>query len=96
MPELHELLVAVHDQATFRAFANALKEDFIDSCEKEKLNPSHPYSNAANDWANITIDQFLDGAIAGALDDRKPEEDTAASSLWRRFAEFLYCGKIYE
>lgn len=96
MSELHELLEAVRDQATFRDFAIALKDDFIDSSEQEKLSPSSPYGNAANGWANITIDHFLDGGIAGALDDRGSEGGTEPNNLWRRFAEFLYCGKVYE
>lgn len=39
----------------------------------------------ATDWQNDCIEDFLDSAHAWA-----------DASPWKRFAVFLYCGKIYE
>ena len=92
-PNLLEHLDAVEDKETFLNFVWALAKNREDSVEKEKANPSNPYGPAANGWENISIENFLEAAVACAVGrkDRMPEE-----ASWKEFAEFLYGGKIYE
>ena len=78
--ELHEQLDQVKDANTSQAFAHALAED--------KSN---------GDWENGTIEAFLDGAIAWAeASNFGVDQGLQASNPWGQFANFLYCGKIYE
>ncbi|MCF5668704.1 hypothetical protein [Pseudomonas marginalis] len=78
--ELHEQLDQVKDANTFLAFAHALAED--------KSN---------GDWENGTIEAFLDGAIEWAeASNFGVDQGLQPSNPWRQFANFLYCGKIYE
>lgn len=80
--ELHERLDEVRDSVTFLEFAQALVKD------KEANN---------GDWQNISIEDFLESAIAWAEDsDFGLKQGLASSNPWQQFAIFLYCGKIYE
>ena len=46
---------------------------------------------------NITIEPFLEAACAWAEDtDFGARQDLSGASPWKKFAVFLYCGKIYE
>lgn len=66
--------------AAFLAFAHALAE--------YKSN---------GDWENGTIEAFLDGAIAWAeASNFGVDQGLQGSNPWGQFANFLYCGKIYE
>lgn len=97
MPNLNELLDSVNDERSFLAFANALALDRVESREKEKNSPSSPYGAAVNGWENTSIEDFLDGAIAwGEASNLGISQGLSPSNPWRRFATFLYCGKIYE
>ncbi len=84
---LYEHLQQVKDRETFKAFITALIKDRLDSIKQEKINPSSPYGPDANGWENITIEAFFEAALAHGA----PIEPS-----WESFAEFLYCGKIYE
>lgn len=84
---LFEHLKNVKDRDSFNAFIRALIKDRLDSLEKEKNNPSSPYGPDANGWENITIEGFFEAALAHGI---------AFEATWKSFAEFLYCGKIYE
>ncbi len=78
--ELHQELDQVRDAKTFLAFARALVEDLPN-----------------NEWENTTIKAFLDGAIAWAqASNFGVDQGLQLSNPWRQFANFLYCGKIYE
>lgn len=97
MQNLNELLDSVSDEFSFLAFANALALDRVDSRAKEKVSPSSPYCADANGWGNASIEGFLDGAIAwGEATNLGISQGLSPSNPWRRFATFLYCGKIYE
>lgn len=93
---LDELLHAVDYEASFLRFAKALLADKVDEDEKEKVNPSDPYSAGCNGWQNSGIAQFLDAAIAFAKDTDFGITFRKSSNPWMKFAVFLYGGKIYE
>ena len=95
--ELHEAADAVHDWQTFLDFARQLIHDREDEVEKEKASPSHPCDRGANGWENGTIEAFLDAACSWAESTRFGEtQGLPFDNPWRKFAAFLYCGKIYE
>jgi hypothetical protein len=86
-----DLCEAVHDEATFIVFLSALRADFQQSQKTEVATPSSPYGPAAKGWENTTIDGFLDAATAWAHASPQKHERP-----WRRVANILYAGKIYE
>ncbi|MDW7691726.1 hypothetical protein R9C00_16725 [Flammeovirgaceae bacterium SG7u.111] len=90
--DLHELLEKVNSKDTFLQFVKALKDDKIDEDEKEKTNPSSPYSSGANGWENGTISSFLESIEAYGQDSEQIKEEPN----WRNFALLLYAGKLYE
>jgi hypothetical protein len=80
------LLAAVTDQASFLAHVRALKT------EREQGVPS-----LRAEWQNDTIESFLGAAIAWAEDSRfGAAQGLRDENLWKKFAVFLNCGKIYE
>lgn len=91
--DLDELLEKVEDQESFLAFAKALQADKEDEAKKEQLTPSNPYSHGLNRWENSSIEGFLESAIAFTEDSQPWQSEP---NLWKRFALFLYGGKIYE
>ncbi len=98
MPEdLHSILESVSDEKSFIAFAKALMADRVDEVAKESDAPSNPYGAGANGWERGTIERFLDGAISWAeATDVGLRQGLKPNNPWKRFAVFLYCGKIYE
>ena len=84
---------SVHDETSFLAFVAELARDKV---RASKMNAVE--SDAPRGWQNQTIAAFLESAVAWAEDSnfgrRQGLPDDA--SPWRRFAVFLYCGKIYE
>ncbi len=95
MQNLHELLETVHDERSLLAYIDALRLDWEDEQRKEAESPSPPYSAGHNGWENGSIGQFLDAAFAGGsrLADN---HSRPADNPWKRCAEILYIGKIYE
>ena len=94
--KLHEYLEQVTDQDSFLEFARALMADKADEDRKEREHPSNPYSHGWNGWENNTIVGFLDSAIAWAVASRFGEKEGSVENPWKKFALFLYGGKIYE
>jgi hypothetical protein len=100
--ELKRVLDAVCDEESFVCFLEALAADHADEVAKEKINPSLPYSPGANGWENGTIDAFLEAAsewgraskdglqFCGEWVYEKPDNP------WKRCADIIYMGKIYE
>lgn len=84
---------SVHDEASFLAFVAELARDRKVASEMA----SQPF-DAPRGWQNGTIEGFLEGAVAWAeaSDFGRAQGLTDDASPWRRFAVFLYCGKIYE
>jgi hypothetical protein len=83
---------AVTDRDSFLAFVRALVVDRRRSVAAERISPSSPYGPDAGGWENVTVESFLEAALAWAEDSgRLPAEPS-----WQAFATFLYLGKIYE
>jgi hypothetical protein len=91
-----DYLDKVVDQESFLEFVRALMADREDEVRKERENPSNPYSRGWNGWENITIEGFLESAIAWAEDSNFGENIEPIANHWKKFALFLYGGKIYE
>jgi hypothetical protein len=90
--ELVQKLDAVCDEESFVAFVLALAADRDDEVAKEKSGQPSIYP-----WQNGTIEMFLECAAAWATASKrglplyqKPENP------WKRCADILYAGKIYE
>ena len=97
MVDLVELLEQVQDEKSFLAFARALAADFERSAAQERERPSPPHAPAAESSENVRVDSFLAAAVAWAEDSGMGQrQGLPGGPSWRAFAEFLYCGKIYE
>lgn len=90
--DLNDLLDKVNSKDSFLQFVKALKEDKIDEDEKEKAQPSSPYTSGANGWENGSITTFLDAIEAFGEDSDLIKEEPN----WKNFALLLYAGKFYE
>jgi len=79
---LFQVLNEVHDEETFIVFIEALMEDSIDS---------------AHEWQNDTVELFLECAHAWAVSsvDGLPTYKKSENA-WKRCADILYMGKMYE
>jgi len=95
--QLEAILNSVNDEQSFLRFLQALAEDWKDEQQKESTTQSLPYGSGANGWENGTIGAYLDAAarwgdtsIGGLAFYEKP------SNAWKRAAQILYMGKIYE
>jgi hypothetical protein len=95
--ELLEALAAVSDPPSFLAFARLLLENRADHVRKQAASPTSPFSPGLSGWENTTIEAYLESAIAWAADsDFGQSQDLKTDNPWSKFANFLYCGKIYE
>lgn len=92
---LTDVLDRVNDQASFIEFVRLLKQNRIQAAQQEASAPANFSSEGASGWANVTIEGFLEGAVA-CLEDHGDDGMFSKEPSWRNFAEFLYCGKIYE
>jgi hypothetical protein len=96
--ELQCILNEVFDERSLLKFVRALVADRMKSLEQEKETPSSPYGPDAGGSENTTIEGFLKAAAAWAETTKFgiTQESALVTNPWRRFAIFLYCGKIYE
>jgi hypothetical protein len=95
--ELHLLLESVSDEKSFLSFVEALRIDRELDVAAEQKAPSNPYGQTAHGWENTTIESFLGAAQAWAeASNFGATQNLGQASPWRKFATFLYCGKIYE
>ena len=95
--ELNKALEAVTDLPSFLEFARLLEADRADEVRKEAIHPSHFGGPGANGWENGSIEAFLGAAISWAEStDMGLSQGLSPDNPWKRFAGFLYCGKIYE
>ncbi len=87
----------VHDEETFLEFLRVLMKDREREVALEKKNPSSPYGAGALGWENITIEDYLESAIAWAEDSEEPNESyTKPENPWKRVAQIFHAGKTYE
>lgn len=95
--ELHEQLELITDQTSFLAFVRALAQDRASAAQAEAKDPSSPYGPDIGGWENTSIESFLSAAVAWAEDsDFGSKQGLQSANPWKKFAVFLYCGKIYE
>jgi hypothetical protein len=94
--ELHGLLEAVHDRASFVAFVKALANDRRAEIALELEAPSSSYGPGAGGWENVTIEDYLESAASWAEDCQHLGTQFPEEPSWATFARFLYLGKIYE
>jgi hypothetical protein len=95
--QLTEMLANVSDEKSFLRFVEALIADRRSAANAEKENPVGPWRADAGGWENTSIESFLAAAAAWATDsDFGLEQGLVESNAWKRFAAFLYAGKIYE
>ena len=94
---LSDLLDKVDSEESLLVFIAALVQDRREAVIAEKENPSSPYGPDAGGWENTTIESFLEAAAAWAESTQFGlKQGLSPDNPWRRFAAFLYCGKIYE
>ena len=94
---LNVLLEKVDSEESLLAFIVALAKDRREAVAAETENPGGPYGPDAGGWENTSIEDFLDAAAAWAESTNFGlTQGLAADNLWKRFAVFLYLGKIYE
>ena len=94
---LHSLLGTVNSERSLLNFINALVKDREGAVSAEKENPSSPYGPDAGGWENTSIEAYLESAAAWAESTNFGlTQGLPPDNPWRRFAAFLYCGKIYE
>jgi len=94
---LIEHLDAVCDEASLVRFIEALADDLEEEIKKEKQNPSSPYGPGANGWENRDLSSFLRASLAWVEDSNDGIETyQEPENPWKRVADILYSGKIYE
>jgi hypothetical protein len=94
---LNDLLERVNSEGSLLAFIAALVKDRRDAVVAEKSSPSSPYGPDAGGWENSSIEAFLEAAAAWAESTNFGlTQGLRPDNPWKRFAVFLYLGKIYE
>jgi hypothetical protein len=94
---LSVLLESVNSEESLLVFVVALAKDRREAVVAERKNPGNPYAPDARGWENTSIEDFLDAAAAWAASTSFGlTQGLAADNLWKRFAVFLYLGRIYE
>jgi len=94
---LQTILESVADEQSFLQFVRALAEDWEDEQESERAKPSSPYGPGANGWENVTVGAYLDAAVRwgeASINGLAVYEKPA--NPWKRAAQILYMGKLYE
>lgn len=94
---LEALLDSVNDEQSFLRFLQALAEDWKDEQDKELAKPSSPYGPGANGWENGTIGGYLEAAARwgdASVDGLRFYEKS--NNPWKRAAQILHMGKLYE
>jgi hypothetical protein len=98
--DVEAILDAVHEEDSFVQFVEALAADWAEECQKESATPRSPYGPGANGWENGTIGTYLDATASWgrASIDGLPAlaEYEKPDNPWKRAAQILYMGKIYE
>jgi hypothetical protein len=94
---LKRLVEQVSSEESLLAFVAALAKDRRDAAVAEGDNLSSPYGPDAGGWENTSIEDFLEGAASWVEDTNFGlTQGLPPDNPWKRFAAFLYVGKIYE
>ncbi|WP_374355415.1 hypothetical protein [Chitinimonas sp.] len=90
--QLFAALHSVNDETSFLAFARALQAD------RESVDgASLTLDGFQGEWANHSISDFIERAVAWAGDsDFGVRPGPKASNPWALFAAFLWAGRGYE
>lgn len=94
--ELRDLLQIVVDEDSFLIFLQALSTDFVKRNKRAESGTLNPSSSYNGEWENITIDSFFESAAAWGVDSRGMGGYSIPDNPWRRCAEILFAGTIYE
>lgn len=92
--QLARLAKAVHDEASFLGFLGAMTTELRERTRVVTSSEASPYDRGALGWENVTLDDFLDAAMAWATDTSTTEPPTA--NPWGRVAAIMLAGKGYE
>lgn len=85
---------AVRDEESLIHFVQVLASDFAADREEAARSPPHFAAPGPRGWENGTVDAFLESAAAWVEESRGRQP--AEPNPWRRFADILYAGKLYE
>lgn len=89
-------LEQVLDEPSFLQFLEALRRDRDEAVSVEQSNPPSPYGPGAKGWENGTIEAFIEAAGAWAIDSMRAPAIEVATNPWKRCAQILHAGKVYE
>ncbi|WP_081466396.1 hypothetical protein [Collimonas fungivorans] len=95
--KLRKAKESVVDEKTFTQFLAVLSTDWFVEKEIEEATPSSPYSSGALGWENSSIGAFLDSSFRWAICSQSGlQHYDVPTNPWRRAADILAMGKIYE
>ncbi|WP_211471530.1 hypothetical protein [Collimonas humicola] len=95
--KLHKAKENVVDERTFIQFLAVLSTDWFVEKEIEDITPSSPYSSGPLGWENSSIGAFLDASCRwGTCSQSGLQYYEVPTNPWRRAADILMMGKIYE
>ncbi|WP_412024178.1 hypothetical protein [Burkholderia cepacia] len=94
---LQDALERVVDERSLIHFLRVLGHDWNTERQLEADLPPSPYARAALGWQNRSIGEYLEAMIdwAEASEDGLRFYDVP-DNPWRRIADILFAGKIYE
>nr|WP_198980322.1 hypothetical protein [Herbaspirillum sp. ASV7] len=88
---------AVVDELSFINFLNVLSADWFAETELHAASPQSPYSAGALGWENGNIGAFLKASARWVENSRNgPQFYEIPTNPWRRVADIMFMGKIYE
>ena len=94
---LASLLATVNSERSLLDFIAALVKDREDAVAAERENPRNPHGPDAGGWQNTSIEGFLGCAASWAeATNFGLTQGLLPDNPWKRFAVFLFRGKIYE
>jgi len=97
--DVHAMLDAVEDERSLLLFMQALAADWESACRLDSSTPSSLHGAGANGWENGTISAYLEAAASwgeASIDGLPLASYAKPDNPWRRVAQILYMGKIYE
>ncbi|MDN7427002.1 hypothetical protein CFB89_24815 [Burkholderia sp. AU16741] len=95
--KLQDALERVVDERSLIHFLRVLGHDWHTERQLEADSPLSPYAHAALGWENRSIGEYLEAMIdwAEASEEGLRFYDVP-DNPWRRIADILFAGKIYE